>query len=92
MSDITTDSSTRPTEPLHENGYVLVSALFLKLLALIYFIAFASLSGQIVGLAGADGIQPLHILFENATHAYGAQRFLIYPTLFWLDASDSRGR
>ena len=89
MSDITTDSSTQPTEPLQENGYVLVSALFLKLLALIYFIAFASLSGQIVGLAGADGIQPLHILFENATHAYGAQRFLIYPTLFWLDASDT---
>ena len=38
-----------------ESTYELVSALFIKLLAVVYFIAFASLSGQIVALAGQDG-------------------------------------
>ena len=89
MSDITTDSAVTPAETLQKNGYALVCALFLKLLALLYFVAFASLSGQIIGLAGADGIQPLHLLLERATEAYGAQRFLIYPTLFWIDAGDT---
>ena len=54
-----------------ENTYELVSALFIKLLAVVYFIAFASLSGQIVALAGQDGILPLTELLgqvENARH------------------------
>ena len=72
-----------------ENSYELVSALFIKLLALVYFIAFASLSGQIIALAGQDGILPVTALLENATQHFGWKRFLAYPTLFWINAGDT---
>ena len=49
-----------------ENTYALVSALFIKLLALIYFIAFASFSSRIVALAGQDGILTVVDLLELA--------------------------
>jgi hypothetical protein len=72
-----------------ENTYELVSALFIKLLALVYFIAFASLSSQIVALAGQDGILPLTHLLENATIEFGWKRYLAYPTVFWINAGDT---
>ena len=42
-----------------DNGYRLVSALFLRLLGAIYLIAFASIGVQIEGLIGSQGIHPL---------------------------------
>lgn len=72
-----------------ENTYELVSALFIKLLALVYFVAFASLSGQIIALAGQDGILPVTALLENATQYFGWKRYLAYPTLFWINAGDT---
>ena len=72
-----------------ENTYELVSALFIKLLAVVYFIAFASLSGQIVALAGQDGILPLTEFLEQATNELGWKRFLAFPTLFWINAGDT---
>ena len=72
-----------------ENTYELVSALFIKLLAVVYFIAFASLSGQIVALAGQDGILPLTELLEQASNELGWKRFLAFPTIFWINAGDT---
>ena len=72
-----------------ENTYELVAALFIKLLALVYFIAFASLSGQIVALVGQEGILPVSNLLEYATDHFGWKRYLAYPTLFWINAGDT---
>ncbi len=72
-----------------ENTYELISALFIKLLALVYFIAFASLSGQIVALVGQDGILPVTDLLEYASNQFGWKRFLAYPTIFWINAGDT---
>ena len=72
-----------------ENTYELVSALFIKLLALIYFIAFASFSSQIIALAGQDGILPLVDLLEQADTRFGWKRFLAFPTVFWINAGDT---
>ncbi len=72
-----------------ENTYELVSALFIKLLALVYFVAFASLSGQIIALIGQDGILPVTELLEYATDQFGWKRFLAYPTIFWISAGDT---
>jgi hypothetical protein len=63
--------------------------LFLKLLALIYFAAFFSLSVQINGLAGPDGILPFQELLENAERSMGGSAWLRLPTLFWIDAGDT---
>ncbi len=72
-----------------ENTYELVSALFIKLLALVYFIAFASLSGQIIALIGQDGILPVTELLAYGTDHFGWKRFLAYPTIFWINAGDT---
>ena len=72
-----------------ENTYELVSALFIKLLAVVYFIAFASLSGQIVGLVGHNGILPVTDLMAYGTEHFGWKRFLAYPMVFWINAGDT---
>lgn len=69
--------------------YRLVSGLFLRLLALIYLVAFASLAGQIVGLAGTDGILPVADKLDLVTAEAGTGRFFALPTLFWLNSGDS---
>jgi lipase maturation factor 1 len=74
-------------------SYVRVRYIFLRGLALIYLIAFASLLGQIQGLAGSQGIVPAQTLMEKlktevANSNIGLERFHLVPTLAWWSASD----
>src|SRR4051812_6689561 len=62
--------------------------LFLRLLGLVYLLAFASLALQIRGLAGQPGILPAAHFLEWAHSIYGAGAYRLLPTLFWPDASD----
>lgn len=71
-----------------ENSYHLVSALFLRLLAIIYFIAFYTLTFQITGLAGEDGILPLSPWLDYLLNEQGWGAYLYFPMLFWIDQSD----
>ena len=71
------------------DDYRLITYLFLKGLALIYFAAFYSLAPQIEGLAGSKGILPLIDEQAALTQQYGIWRFFLSPSLFWLHASDS---
>ena len=71
------------------NNYQLISALFLRLLGIIYLIAFASLGVQIEGLAGSEGIIPISSRLAGIATELGPERFLQLPTLFWLNASDT---
>lgn len=69
-------------------SYTQVTALFLRLLGLIYLAAFASFGSQAIGLIGAHGITPLGD-FLSAVHAQlGADAYRQLPTLVWLDSSD----
>lgn len=71
-----------------DDRYQLSCWLFLRGLALIYFIAFLSLAVQITGLAGPNGILPFYETL-NYTHVqHGWLAWLRFPTVFWLDASD----
>ena len=74
-----------PLPPRHE----LVRWLFLRGLALIYLAAFISFAVQAQGLVGADGILPLRDYLTAAAERYGGERFWLFPTLFWFDASDA---
>jgi len=58
--------------------------LFLRLLALIYLAAFLSLSGQLAGLVGPDGILPFDEYLSQAAQQLGqpAAWFQV-PSLFW---------
>jgi len=68
-------------------GYA--SWVFLRLLGLIYLIAFLSFGMQAGGLIGAHGILPAAD-FLNAVREYsGSARLWSVPTLLWLNTSDA---
>ena len=61
-----------------------------RVIALAYFATFLSLDSQILGLAGARGIQPTRRLLTVAREHFGLpQSFWLFPTLFWVSASDA---
>jgi len=67
--------------------------LFLRALALVYAIAFASLARQVMGLLGSEGILPVSGYLSSITRAVGsgsqgAIRFLAVPSIFWFASDD----
>ncbi|HEV8146485.1 MAG TPA: lipase maturation factor family protein [Bryobacteraceae bacterium] len=62
--------------------------IFLRVLAVIYALAFASLAVQITGLIGQRGILPLPQFFESIAQNFGSVRYLAVPSIFWWNASD----
>lgn len=64
------------------------SWLFLRLLGVIYFIAFASLLVQITGLVGPQGILPFGEVLNGFYQRVGSIAWFQMPTLFWFGAGD----
>jgi len=62
--------------------------IFLTFLAIIYFIAFASLWIQIQGLIGENGIVPAKSLLHAVQEKLGGDRFWFFPTLAWFNSTD----
>ncbi len=62
--------------------------LFLRLLGVIYLIAFLSFSTQMMGLIGSRGILPAARFLEAVKENFGTERYWIFPTLAWFDSSD----
>ncbi len=71
------------------SSYARATWLFLRLLGLIYLIAFWSLATQILGLAGHDGILPADRYMTAAHTLDGITRYWMLPTLTWISASDA---
>jgi predicted DCC family thiol-disulfide oxidoreductase YuxK len=67
--------------------FALTQWIFVRLLALIYAIAFGSLSLQVTGLLGARGILPAAEYLKAVAANVGAMRFYYVPTIFWINAS-----
>ncbi|HEY3245951.1 MAG TPA: hypothetical protein VGM03_21625, partial [Phycisphaerae bacterium] len=59
----------------------LTRQLFVRLLAVVYFVAFASLRTQIVGLVGKNGIAPLAQRLDAIRTQAGAERYWWIPTV-----------
>jgi predicted DCC family thiol-disulfide oxidoreductase YuxK len=74
---------------LHAERYALVSWIFLRLFGLIYVAAFASLSVQVLGLIGHEGVSPVGDYLEAVRHARGDSAYWLVPSLFWLNRGDS---
>ena len=68
--------------------YFLPRWLFLRLLGVIYLIAFVSLWTQISGLIGGNGILPAGEYLETVRERIGPERYRLLPTLCWLNSSD----
>src|SRR5262245_44530847 len=74
--------------------YAYASWIFLRLLGVVYLLAFWSLATQIVGLLGGDGILPARLYMDGArawtaANGVGLDRFRILPTLCWISTSDA---
>jgi len=68
--------------------YQQVDWLFIKILGLIYFIAFASFALQLKGLIGSSGILPATDFLNAVKSNFGGIAYWKVPTIFWLDSSD----
>jgi hypothetical protein len=68
----------------------LVSEMFVRGLGFIYAVAFASLSGQIIGLVGAHGIEPASALLSRIQQSPDGLSALDVPSWLWIiGASDN---
>jgi hypothetical protein len=75
----------RTTAPI---TYASATWLFLRVLGIVYLIAFWSLGVQIRGLIGHDGILPADQYMAGAHALTGPSRFWLLPTLAWAGTSD----
>ncbi len=63
--------------------------LFMRLLGIAYFFAFLSLATQILGLIGQNGILPATDFLKMIETRVGEERYWFFPTLAWLNSSDT---
>ncbi|MEO8416487.1 MAG: lipase maturation factor family protein [Ginsengibacter sp.] len=77
-------SGLRPT-------YWLTRFVMLRLLGIIYAIAFLVAINQVLPLIGSDGLLPAGIYFKQVSEALGSTRagFIRLPSLFWFFHSDT---
>src|SRR5262249_47480465 len=68
--------------------YVLSRWLFLRLLGVVYLIAFGSLVVQVRGLIGDRGILPVGEYLARVRETYGDGAWRLLPTVLWFDSSD----
>ncbi len=62
---------------------------FLRALGLIYLIAFVSLSVQVEGLVGSNGVSPVSQFLPAAHEQLGPHAYSFLPTLCWFNSSDA---
>ncbi len=66
--------------------YGLVCSLFLRLLGVIYLIAFLSFGIQAHGLIGPDGILPVSAFLARVHDILGSDGYRMAPTVFWINS------
>jgi predicted DCC family thiol-disulfide oxidoreductase YuxK len=76
------DAVCRPTYYSARNWY-------LRLLGLVYLIAFWSFWSQVDGLIGHDGILPVAPWLNELRNRFGTEAYRLLPTLCWLNAGDT---
>src|SRR2546423_5387535 len=76
------------THPGDLPPYLLSRWLFLRLLGVVYFVAFVSLMVQVPGLVGEHGILPAGAFLQRAHALYGSAAYRLFPTVCWLGSSD----
>ena len=68
--------------------FALTQWIFVRMLAVIYAIAFGSLTVQVKGLLGSHGVLPVGDFLKAVAESAGAARFFYVPTVFWMNYSD----
>jgi predicted DCC family thiol-disulfide oxidoreductase YuxK len=73
---------------INVSSHVLARWVFLRLLGIIYLIAFASLGVQILGLVGKNGLLPVEQYLQLIRDNVGVERYWHFPTLAWFNTGD----
>jgi lipase maturation factor len=76
--------------PGRPSSYWLTRFVVLRLLGLVYLVAFLILANQALPLIGEKGLLPAGLFLRRAETLFGSrlEAFLQYPSLFWIDVSD----
>lgn len=76
--------------PVKKPTYWLTRFVILRLLGIIYAVAFLVLINEIIPLIGADGLTPLDLYLKNIITAFGSRSagFIRLPSVFWWFHSD----
>jgi len=71
-------------------SYWLTRFLILRLLGVVYLVAFLVLANQVLPLIGRDGLLPAHDYLERLRQHFGSRSAAVLqiPSLFWLGISD----
>jgi lipase maturation factor 1 len=69
--------------------YSLTRWVFCRALGLVFLVAFVSLWIQVKGLIGSQGILPAQDLLRAAQAQLGPERYRLFPTVLWVNASDT---
>jgi lipase maturation factor 1 len=69
--------------------FAISSWLFLRLLGVVYLLAFSSYWIQLAGLNGVKGILPAAEFFDRIREILGDAGFLQFPSICWLGAGDA---
>jgi len=69
--------------------YAVSGRIFLRLLGLVYLVAFVSYWVQLGGLNGERGILPAAEFFRRAKEILGTEAYWQFPSVCWLGASDT---
>lgn len=90
-SDQEVVSERDPREPGTPPTYWLTRFVILRLLGVIYAVAFLVAINQIVPLIGSNGLLPVDIYLKQLSHALGSDGagFVRLPSVFWLWHSDA---
>src|SRR5207249_4465304 len=72
------------------SSYWMTRFVILRLIGLVYFVAFLVAAQQIIPLIGESGLLPAVTFLHRVQTHFGSQpaAFLQIPSLFWFDASD----
>lgn len=71
------------------SSFVLSRWLFLRLLGVIYLIAFLSMGSQVQALVGSEGIVPAAAYMERVHERLGGEGLWRVPTVAWWNADDT---
>lgn len=73
------------------HSYWLTRFIILRLLGLVYFVAFLSLAQQVLPLIGSQGLLPVSLFFRQAERFLGSPQSAVlqFPSVFWICSSDS---
>ncbi len=84
------DDHLRKALPKPSPSYWLTRFLILRLLGLVYLIAFLAAANQIVPLVGEHGLLPARLFLERVAAHFGSNLdgFFQMPSLFWIHLSD----